>query len=259
MLAKCRRTICCMQTIKVFNRLFLILFLAPLVLHAIWWTATDPAEAWNQADWSSANLLPPPAAKREAMVHVYAARVGRWRGIFAHHTWIVVKDKGADRYTRFDVVAWGRPVKVDGWAPDAHWYGHTPTLVGAIEGQAAESVVPKVRAAVAAYPHGAPGAYTIWPGPNSNSFVAYILQQIPNSGIALPPTAIGKDWRADGKLAGPTASGTGYQVSFKGLLGLSGGLAEGIEVNLLGLVVGLDIVRPAIKLPGFGRIGWPAA
>ena len=34
------------------------------------------------------------------------------------------------------------------------------------------------------------------------------------------------------------------------------GWVEGIEVNVLGLVTGIDIRRPALKLPGFGRIGF---
>ena len=32
-------------------------------------------------------------------------------------------------------------------------------------------------------------------------------------------------------------------------------IKEGIEVNLLGLVFGVDVLRPALKLPFFGRIG----
>ena len=39
------------------------------------------------------------------------------------------------------------------------------------------------------------------------------------------------------------------------MLGVSVGWVEGIEVNVLSLVTGIDIRRPAIKLPGFGRIG----
>jgi hypothetical protein len=42
----------------------------------------------------------------------------------------------------------------------------------------------------------------------------------------------------------------------RGLLGFSVGWVEGIEVNVLGLVTGIDIRRPALKLPGFGRIGF---
>ena len=33
------------------------------------------------------------------------------------------------------------------------------------------------------------------------------------------------------------------------------GWVEGIEFNLLGLVAGLDLRHPGVKLPGFGRIG----
>ncbi len=234
---------------------FLTAFVAPLALHAAWWLLCDPAPAWYAADWSSARLLPPPAAKPEAMVHVYAARTGRWKGIFAHHSWIVVKERGAPHYSRFDMVAWGRPVKVNNWAPDARWYGHRPVLVGAVEGPAAEPLVARIRAAVARYPYDRPGGYAVFPGPNSNSFVAYVLAAIPEAGIALPPTAVGKDWRALADAFGPTPSRTGIEVSLGGLLGFSLGWVEGLEINVLGLVAGIDIRRPALKLPGFGRIG----
>ena len=40
-----------------------------------------------------------------------------------------------------------------------------------------------------------------------------------------------------------------------GLLGVKAGWVEGVELNLLGLVAGLDLRHPAVKLPGFGRIG----
>jgi hypothetical protein len=230
-------------------------FLAPLALHAAYWATADHGQGWAQADWSSAGLLPAARDKPAALIHVYAARVGRWRGAFAHHTWIVVKEAGAARYTRFDKVAWGQPVKVDNWAPDARWYGHEPQLIGAVEGAAAVLLIPKIRAAVTNYPFNRSGGYSLWPGPNSNSFTAYVLSQIPEAGIALPSTAIGKDWRTDGRWYGLTPSGTGYQVSLAGLIGVSVGRHEGLEVNFLGLVVGLDVFTPAIKLPGFGRIG----
>jgi hypothetical protein len=189
------------------------------------------------------------------MVHVYAARTGRWKGIFAHHSWVVIKERGANTYTRYDKVAWGRPVKIDNWAPDARWYGHKPTLVGAVDGPAAEALIPKIKAAVASYPHNQSGGYTVWPGPNSNSFVAYVLTAIPEARIALPPTAMGKDWHEQAFFAGRTPSGTGLQVSLGGLLGITIGWVEGVEINVLGLVTGIDVRRPAIKLPGFGRIG----
>jgi hypothetical protein len=244
-----------MQSFRFLSLALLAAFVSPLAVHAAWWLSTDPAQAWSQADWSSARILPAARAKPEALVHVYAARTGRWKGIFAHHSWIVVKEKGAGTYTRYDKVAWGQPLKTNNWAPDGRWYGHRPILVGAVEGPAAEALIPKVRAAVARYPFSGAGDYSVWPGPNSNSFVAYVLSAIPEAGIALPPTAVGKDWRADRRIVGLTPSGTGVQVSLGGLLGLTLGWVEGVEINVLGLVAGLDIRRPAVKLPGIGRIG----
>jgi hypothetical protein len=247
-----------MQVTRFTALAFLGAFLTPLALHAAWWLTHEKRVSWSQADWSSARLLPPARAKPGAMVHVYAARTGRWKGVFAHHSWIVVKEKGASAYTRFDKVAWGRPVKVNNWAPDGRWYGHVPRLVGAVEGPAAEALIPKIRAAVASYPYRRSGDYHVWPGPNSNSFVAYVLAAIPEAGIVLPPTAIGKDWRVDDRLVGLTPSGTGVQLAIGGLLGITIGWVEGVEVNVLGLVAGVDIRRPALKLPGFGRIGMGA-
>ena len=74
----------------------------------------------------------------------------------------------------------------------------------------------------------------------------------------MPPTAIGKDWPVNGDWVGLTPSRTGVRLSLAGLAGVAVGWIEGIEVNFLGLVAGLDIRRPAIKLPGWGRIGLAA-
>jgi hypothetical protein len=248
-----------MRILKLSLLAFAAAFLAPLAAHAAWWLSHDHAVAWHRADWSSAGILPSARASKEPAVYVLAARTGRWKGIFAHHSWIVIKERGGAAYMRFDKVRWGRPVKIDNWAPDARWYGNTPTIVAAVAGPEAEPLVRKIKAAVARYPYSEPGAYSVWPGPNSNSFVAYVLAAIPEAGIVLPPTAIGKDWRADSRIVGWAPSGTGIQLSLAGLLGITVAWAEGLEFNVLGLVAGLDIRRPAIKVPGFGRIGMSSA
>jgi hypothetical protein len=248
-----------MSLLKRSLKIFALLFLLPLALHAVWWLARDPGKSWNQVDWSSTGILPAARAKPEAMVHVYAARVGRWRGTVAEHTWIVVKEKGAATYTRWDKTFWANPVKTNNWAADARWYGHRPELVGKVEGEAAEKLIPHIRRAVANYPHSRPGGYHVYPGPNSNSFVAHVLRSIPASGIAMPPTAVGKDFRTDGWLIGRSPSGTGFEASLFGFASIVAGWAEGFEVTILGLTVGIDIRRPALKLPGFGRIGMSAA
>jgi hypothetical protein len=77
---------------------------------------------------------------------------------------------------------------------------------------------------------------------------------VPELGLELPPTAVGKDYLGKDVFA-TTPSGTGYQLSLYGLLGLSIGRDEGLELNLLGMILGLDPLDVAIKLPGVGRIG----
>jgi hypothetical protein len=236
--------------------LFLVLFVVPLAAHALWWTfRVDLAPDWRRADWSSTNLLPAPEAAPQAMVRVFAGRVGRWRGIFAHHSWLVIKDEGAARYTRFDKVGWGSPVRTDGWPPDGRWFGNPPELVLAFDGEAAARVIPRIRAAVASYPYRSYGDYRAWPGPNSNTFVAHVLREVPELRAALPPTALGKDWHAVSDFVGLTPSRTGIHLSLGGWAGLAVGWVEGIEINLMGLVAGFDVRRPALKLPGWGRIG----
>jgi hypothetical protein len=107
---------------------------------------------------------------------------------------------------------------------------------------------------VADYSYSNFGDYRIWPGPNSNTFTATVLRAVPQLETTLPANAVGKDFRPY-PYVGLTDSGTGIEASLWGLLGAKLGWVEGIEVNFLGLVAGLDLRHPAIKLPGFGRIG----
>ncbi len=152
------------------------------------------------------------------------------------------------------MAGWGKPVKIDNWAPDARWHGNTPQLVAAIEGPRAERLIPKIRSAVAEYPHNNPGDYRVWPGPNSNTFVASVLAEVPEARIALPSNAIGRDFRGSVIYLGASPTRTGIQVSIAGLLGLTLAWVEGIEVNVLGLVAGIDFRQLAIKLPGWGSV-----
>lgn len=235
---------------------FVLLFLLPLLTHALWWKAQGGrAETWSTADWSSAGILPPASAMPEAVVRVYAARTGRWKGIVAHHSWIVVKEAGAARYTRYDVVGWGLPVRTDAYAPDGRWFGNDPELVLALDAARAAQAIPGIRAAVADYPYRSLGTYRVWPGPNSNTFAAHVIARIPDNDVTLPPTALGKDWTPPGRFLERTPSGTGFRASLNGYAGVTLGWVEGLEINLLGAVAGLDLRRPALKLPAWGRIG----
>jgi hypothetical protein len=118
-----------------------------------------------------------------------------------------------------------------------------------------DQLITKVETAVKAYPY--PASYRTWPGPNSNTFTAYLGRAVPELRLELPPTAIGKDFLPGGALAGVSPSGTGLQLSVLGLAGLLAGWDDGIELNLLGLIFGVDLVHPAVKLPAIGRLGVP--
>ncbi|MGB3409539.1 MAG: DUF3750 domain-containing protein, partial [Jannaschia sp.] len=161
------------------------------------------------------------------------------------------------RWTRADVVGWGTPVRLDAYAPDGRWYSNDPQIIGTVSGAEATRLIPDVRAAVDSYPWGQRGDYVLWPGPNSNTFVAYVLRQVPDLGLTLPPHAVGRDWAGPGPTAILDAGGD-LHLSVSGLAGLSLGPRTGLEIHLLGLAAGIDILRPAVKLPGIGRIGAPA-
>jgi Protein of unknown function (DUF3750) len=109
--------------VKKYLLIFLVLIIAPLVISALNYVRGDRRGNWQTADRSSAGLLPPPSEHPEALVRIFAARTVRWRGIFAVHTWIVVKQRGAARYSRYDYTAWGEPIRVDGFAADGRWFG----------------------------------------------------------------------------------------------------------------------------------------
>jgi hypothetical protein len=234
----------------------LLLLVSPIVVSAVEYLFGDRSLDWQAADRSSAGLLPSPAQHPEALVRVYAARTVRWRGIFAVHSWIVVKQANATGYTRYDYTAWGEPIRINGFAPDGRWFGGVPETIAAADGETASRMIPKILAAVEGYEWRSYGDYRAWPGPNSNTFVTAVLAAVPELQAALPPTAIGKDFPYDGDVFGWTPSGTGIRVSLRGYLGLTVGWVEGIEINLLGAVFGIDLRRPAVKLPALGRLGF---
>jgi hypothetical protein len=232
----------------------LAVFLFPLAIHAALYSAKDHPRSYDQADWSSIGMLPPAAADRDARLLVFTGRTGRWKGIFSVHSWVVFKPENATAWTRYDVVGWGQPVRTNGWAPDGRWFGDTPRVLVDVHGAEAVAAITKTKAAIAAYGYSHAGDYRVWPGPNSNTFVATVLRAVPELAATLPPNAVGKDFRA-GTYAGLTDSGTGVEASLYGLLGVKVGWVEGVEFNFLGLVAGLDLRHPGVKLPGFGRIG----
>lgn len=213
---------------------------------------------WRTADRSPTGVAPDPAITREAVIQVYAARAFNWRGMFAVHTWIATKPANAGGYMVHQVIGWrqyrGLPVLASGQdIPDRSWFGSPPEIIADVRGERAEALIPQILAAVASYPY--PDRYTTWPGPNSNTFVAHVAREVPELRLELPTTAIGKDYLSNHGVAARAPSGTGYQLSLFGLLGVTAAVREGLELNLLGLAFGIDPEDLAIKLPGLGNVG----
>lgn len=248
-----------MAITKTSLALFAALVLAPIGVSAVLHQAHGVGPNWQMADRSSAGLLPPAAEHQPAIVRVMAARTVRWRGIFAVHSWIVYKPEGASAYTRYDYTAWGTPIRRNGFEPDGRWFGRLPEVILAADGPEAAAMIPRIEAAVAGYALRQYGDYQAWPGPNSNTFVAAVMAAVPEARLVLPPTAIGKDFPHDGGWLRATPSGTGLRLTLGGYAGVTVGWVEGVEINILAAVVGIDVRRPALKLPGIGRIGMPAA
>jgi hypothetical protein len=239
------------------RRFTFALLLAYIPLAALYLSASGCSTNWRTASRESSGLAPDPANTPEAVVQVYSARAVSWRGWFGVHTWVAVKRAAAAEFTVHEVMGWqlrrtGTAVVARQRTPDGYWYGEKPELLADLRGPGVDAIIDRVETAAKDYPYA--NRYNVWPGPNSNTFVAFILRRVPELRVDLPPTAIGKDylgWQSVGR----TPSGTGAQVSLFGVVGVAAGLEEGLEVNVLGLNLGIDPKSLSLKLPMIGRVG----
>lgn len=235
-------------------RVFGFTFIASTMAFAF---ALIGTQDWRTASSEPVGLAPDPATTSEAIVQIYSARAWGWRGYFGVHTWIAVKPTGAKAYTVYEVIGWRlrwneSALAIRERAPDARWYGSAPELLTDKRGDDVDPLIGRIDKAARAYPYD--GEYAAWPGPNSNTFTAWVGRAVPELEIDLPPTAIGKDYLGD-RLVAKAPSGSGVQLSLFGLLGVLASGIEGVEVNVLGLTFGVDPFSPALKLPLIGRVG----
>lgn len=157
-------------------------------------------DGWRDARRDSAGIAPLATEHEGAVVQAYAAAVYGWRGLVADHSWIAVKPAGASEYRRYEVIGWrlrrtGTVVSEAPGVPDRYWYGSEPKLLLDLRGADAEALIPRIEAASACYPW--PDRYTLWPGPNSNSYIQWIALEVPELGLRLPWRAVGKNWMLD--------------------------------------------------------------
>jgi len=155
------------------------------------------AQDWRTASRESAGIAPDPSVTRQAVLQVYGATTWGWRGWFAIHTWIASKATNSAYYTVYEVVGWrqrqGLPVvRIEKDLPDRYWYGERPRLLKEFRGDGVDSLIGSVDRAAKSYPW--PDTYAAFPGPNSNTFTAWIASQVPELGLELPFTAIGSGY-----------------------------------------------------------------
>jgi hypothetical protein len=204
----------------------------------------------------SHSLIDDPAAVSEPVVQVWGARTLGIKGLFGVHTWIAVKASGVPDYTVYEVIGWrlrwsDTALVARTRAPD-RWFGSAGELYAEKRGAGVDDLIKRIDKLAADYPYAK--QYTLWPGPNSNTFVAYITRAIPELKADLPATAIGKDYLG-GSVFASAPSGSGFQFSLAGLLGMSASGVEGLELNILSLNFGIG--PSGLKLPLLGRIGTP--
>ena len=205
----------------------------------------------------SYGYAPHPDDYEGAIIQVYAGRTRGVKQALAVHTWIAVKKKGATEYMVGQIFGWrlrrnGTALFYESRVPDRAWAGNPPILITDLRGSEAEKAIRKVEAAIRSYPWR--DEYTVWPGPNSNTFVAWLGLQVPELKLDLPSTAVGKDWRPISESFGSAPSGTGFQVSLYGLAGVTLAYEEGLELNILGMNLELDLFDLSVELPGIGRL-----
>lgn len=213
------------------------------------------AQDWRSLSREPVGLAPDPATTREAMIQVYGARTLGWKGIFGVHTWVAVKPTDARQWTVYEIIGWrlrwqDTALVISHRDPDGRWFGAAPELYAEKRGAGVDEMIARIDKAVHDYPYAKD--YGLWPGPNSNTFTAWLTRAVPELNVDLPATAIGKDFLGDRIVATPP-SGHGVELSLAGLLGITASSVEGVEVNVLGLSVGLG--QSGLKLPFVGRIG----
>jgi hypothetical protein len=239
-----------------------LLLLTPIFLLGLAHADRDPDSIadWRTASRASVGLAPDPAVTREPVVQVYAARAVRWRGYFGVHTWLATKPANAAAFTVYEVTGFavrrgGNAVRISQRPADGRWFGSAPRLLADVRGAGVDALIARIGRAVDAYPY--QDSYRIWPGPNSNTFTAFVLRQVPELRVDLPAHAIGKDYLGP-RVFARSPSGTGVQAGLFGAFGVLAGVEEGLEVNVLGLTFGIDPNDLDLKLPFVGRVGFGA-
>ena len=193
-----------------------------------------------------------------------------WYTRFAEHAWIDVKQGSEAKWMRVEIGGQSSGVKIFPIEPSearaTHRWQNRVSVLETLHGEAARHAIPLVLERARAEldfgqqhlefddeggfsvsiekPNGRP--YDAYPGPNSNTLIAAILEEVPGLHAELHHNSVGKDYPR-GFRAGQTSSGFGVEVD-SSYLGVGIGLRQGLELHLAQLTLGISLWPPALKL-----------
>lgn len=200
-----------------------------------------------------------------------------WYTRFAEHAWIDVKQGAESEWSRIEIGGQSSGVMIfpitSKEARATHRWDNRVSVLETLVGEAARSAIPQIKTQARAQedfghqtweateddgwyvritqPTGR--AYDAYPGPNSNTLIASIVEGVPDLHAELHHNSVGKDY-PQGFRVGRTSSGFGFEVD-SGYLGAGLGLRQGLELHLGQLTAGVGLWPPALKLPLLPRIG----
>jgi hypothetical protein len=205
------------------------------------------------------NAVAAPSDEEQSTLLVGSAALGEPMASIARHPWIALKVPGETEWERWEVMCCPtehsgtvRRSRIDPLS-DHGGGGGDVRIHGIWRGKEADRMIACVRERAPKYPYD--DEYLVWPGPNSNTFVDYMLREC-DIAANLPAPSIGKDYR--GLLVGvsTTSGGTGVQLETPAV-GVKLGVTEGVELHVFGMAFGVDLWPPAFIVPiGPGRLGF---
>ncbi len=176
-----------------------------------------------------------------------------WYSRFAHHTWIDVRLAGKADWVRLEIPTPESGIQVahvgaEKAFADQRW-GRSVQVRTVLSGSDAAAVAQGLvtRAKAMKMPE-----YLSYPGPNSNTFIHTLVQDVDGMHARLHANAVGKDFDLN---LGVSETGTGLEVDAY-LLGLQIGWVEGVELHLLGLTLGVGLAPLTLKLPVLPEFGF---
>ncbi len=175
-----------------------------------------------------------------------------WYSRFASHVWIEYRNQGDENWTRVEANTEPKTEKIHPSVAthNVRW-GRDVELLAVYLLSDAANMIPHIQQA--AQIHAQDFHYRAYPGPNSNTYAARIINDVPGLDVELPHNAVGKNYTTT-LSAGITPSRDGLHLDTLPL-GASLGYQQGLEIHLIGLTAGLSLWPPQLKIPFLPRLG----